>query len=831
MKRARAGRLAALLALSLAALRAPGADGGPAPEATIRIDAAEAAGRVSRYLTGACIEDVNHEIYGGLYSQMLFGESFQEPPFYRPLRGFVAYGGSWTLRGETLFAGGGPGPKLVSDHAPLSAGEVAVEVFFPDRGAGNAGLIVKTARPGLGADAFDGYEVSLDAAGRFLRLGRHRHNWEPIKDVPCEVPVGEWIRLGVRLAERSLEVLVNGKSLLTYEDRAHPLRAGGFGLRQWQRSARYRRLRVTTGGRAEDLPFRADPDDAGPVSGMWRPVRRAGAAGNFSLVTDRPFTGRQSQRVEFLEGEGEFGVENQGLNRWGLSLVAGKPYEGYVWARAEKPTELVAGLESRGGKVHAQARLAVAGGGWQRLSFTLTPEPSDPSGRFALTLGRPGAVVLGHAFLQPGNWGRFKGLPVRRDVAEAMIDQGLTVLRYGGSMVNCPAYRWKKMIGPRDRRPPYEGTWYPHSTNGWGIVDFLNSCEAAGFLPIPAFNIDETPQDMADFVAYANGPREGAWGKKRAADGHPAPYRLRHLQLGNEERVDERYWQRFRAIAEAVWALDPKVVLVVGDFAYGRPVTDPERVKGAASGITSLAAHRKILELARRHGREVWFDVHIGTEHPGALGELAVVPTYVGALAKLSGGAKHQVVVFELNAGNHAHRRALANAIAIGALQQLGERVPVVCSANALQPDGQNDNGWDQGLLFLDPSRVWLQPPGYVTRMVARRYQPVNVKARVRGGGGRLTAAAARSEDGKALVLRVVNTGDKPVTARLAVAGFTAARAEASVEELAGAPDAVNTAKEPRRHAPRTRKWRHGLAGGAPLYTFPPRSFSVMTFE
>ena len=53
-----------------------------------------------------------------------------------------------------------------------------------------------------------------------------------------------------------------------------------------------------------------------------------------------------------------------------------------------------------------------------------------------LALKQPGSVVLGHAFLQPGEWGRFKGLPVRRDVAEGLIDQGITVLRYGGSMVN-----------------------------------------------------------------------------------------------------------------------------------------------------------------------------------------------------------------------------------------------------------------------------------------------------------------------------------------------------------------------------------------------------------
>jgi hypothetical protein len=387
------------------------------------------------------------------------------------------------------------------------------------------------------------------------------------------------------------------------------------------------------------------------------------------------------------------------------------------------------------------------------------------------------------------------------------------------------------MIGPRDRRPPYKGTWYPHSSNGWGIIDFLDLCEVAGFLAIPAFNMDETPRDMADFVAYVNGPRDSAWGKKRAAGGHAAPYRLKHLQLGNEERVDDKYWQRFRAIAAAVWAVDPAVVLVVGDFAYGKPITDPDRITGAASGITNLSAHRKILGLARRHKREVWFDIHIGTEHPGALGELAVVPTYVNALAKLSSGARHKVVVFELNAGNHAHRRALANAIALGTLQQLGERLPVVCSANALQPDGQNDNGWDQGLLFLNPRQVWLQPPGHVTRMIARRYQPVNVPVRVEGGAGKLVAAAARSADGKTLVLRVVNAADRAVAARLALNGFTAKKPTAAVEELSGVADAVNTAKEPRRITPRARQWRYGRAGKGPLYTFAPRSFTVLTFE
>lgn len=95
--------------------------------------------------------------------------------------------------------------------------------------------------------------------------------------------------------------------------------------------------------------------------------------------------------------------------------------------------------------------------------------------------------------------------------------QEITVLRYGGSMIDHPEYRRKKMIGPRDRRPLSGGTRYPYSSNGWGILDFLNLCEVAGFLGIPAVNRDGTAHDLADFLDYVNGPATSPWGGRRAA--------------------------------------------------------------------------------------------------------------------------------------------------------------------------------------------------------------------------------------------------------------------------------------------------------------------------
>ncbi len=801
-----------------------------AQEAVITVHADQPVHRVSRYLTGACIEDVNHEIYGGIDSQMIFGESFAEPVPQPPLEGFHVFGGHWTPTSDgCIEVAGGKGPKLVSDGPAFTEGKVSVELFFTDKGGGNGGLIVKVSEAGKGHDQFNGYEVSLEPAGTLV-LGRHRQNWEPLRRVPCDVPINEWVTLSVHMTAKSIEALVNGKSVTQYEDTEHPLETGAIGLRTWQRDVRFRNLAVSTGGERRTIPFeRADGDRWGDgVSGMWRAMRRGTATGEFAVDGKNAPSGGASQRITFAGGAGEIGIENQSLNRWGMNFLKGRAYEGFLYARAARPGKLFVALESRDGtKVYAEKQLRTSRD-WQRLSFTLVPDENDKAGRLAIKLKQPGSVMVSYAFLQPGEWGRFKGLPVRKDVAEGLIDQGITVLRQGGSMVNAAEYRWKKMIGPREHRPPYAGWWYPHSSNGWGIFDFLNFCEAAGFLGIPDVNIGETPQDMADFIEYVNGPADSEWGCRRAADGHPKPYRLKHLQIGNEEKVDENYWQKFKPIAEAIWAKDPGIILVVGDFAYGKPIEDPFNIRGAASGITSLAAQQKILQLAKQHNREVWFDVHIGTEGPRP--SFGATMSYIDALDRLADGARHSVVIFEFNAGNHSLRRALANAAAINVIERDG-RLPIASSANCLQPDGQNDNDWNQGLLFLNPSQVWLQPPGYVTRMVSRNYQPILVKSEVQSPENSLDVTAKRSEDGRTLVLQVVNVSTQAVTASLNVTGFKLRKSTARVEVLAGPLDARNTANDPGRIKSNPSNWTHGFEHGAATLSFPGNSFTVLRLD
>ena len=800
--------------------------GQKAQEAQIDVHADKILHPVSRYLTGACLEDLNHQVYGGLYSQMIYGESFQEDSL-NPIQGFKSYRGNWQVQGEELQVTDGNAGKIISDQPAFSDGEVGVEVFMEKLGGWNAGLIVRASEAGEGLNHLKGYSVMISPAAQRIKVTRHRQESEPIADQACKVPLGEWVSLVVKLQGRVLEVFVNGKSVVRHEEgETEALPAGSIGFSQRQDKVRYRNLWIKTDGEKRTLPFVASPPNGNTICAMWRPVQTGNAAGKWGLERSQPYIGRQSQRLEFIQGQGQIGVENQGLNRWGMSFVEGKSYEGVLWARADAPTDLFVAMED-GSELLAEQRLTVNPGDWQRLTFNLKPNKTTKTGRFAITLRAPGSVVLGHAFLQPGEWGRFKELPVRADIANALIDQGVTVLRYGGSMINPVEYRWKKMIGPRDQRPPHLNTWYPQASNGWGIFDFLNFCEAAGFLGIPDLNLDETPEDMADFLEYVNGPVTSPWGARRAADGHPAPYNLRRMEIGNEHSVNEHYFKKFKALAETIWKRDPGMILIVGDCNYDEPIEDPFHFKGGP-GISSLAAHQKILQLARQYDSEVWFDLHITADGP--LPQFRQAFSFLDALGRLAEGAKYRLAIFEFNSGNYYQRRALANAGAINRIER-DPRIAVATASNCLQADGQTDNGWNQGIVHFNASQVWLQPPAYVTQMFSGNYLPSLVQCQVTAPADTLDVNATRSEEGRTLVLKAINFTGAPMKTRIHLAGFVPSKQDAQVMELSGSLEARNTSAQPNAIVPQTREWKHGIENGETSYTFPPYSITVLRFD
>jgi hypothetical protein len=282
--------------------------------ASISVNASQVLHTNSLYLTGACIEDVNHEIYGGLYSQMIFGESFQEPASpSTSLVGFTSYGGSWLPTSGVLQAAAGSGPKLVYNGFNQPSGDVSVQLRFSSDAGGNAGLILQVSQAGVGADVFNGYEISLAPAG-YLVLGRHVQNFTSLSQVSCSVPTGQWVTLEVQYTNASLNILVNSNSILQYTDTQQPLTSGQVALRTWQQDAQFQNLFIN----ATNIPFQVASNGLiGSVSGMWSPVVTSTASGQCSLETTNVFVGTQSQVLTFTSGTGAIGLANQGLTAGG----------------------------------------------------------------------------------------------------------------------------------------------------------------------------------------------------------------------------------------------------------------------------------------------------------------------------------------------------------------------------------------------------------------------------------------------------------------------------------------------------------------------------------
>jgi alpha-L-arabinofuranosidase len=605
-----------------------------APDATVQVDAGKVVNRTTRLMYGSCIEDVNHEIYGGLYAQQIFGESFEEPP------------GAATAQGE--------------------------------------------------------------------------------------------------------------------------------------------------------------------VSGMWDAIRTGSAVAYYTWDDNVPFNSAHSQKIELLRGDGTAGVANRGLKRWGLSVLRGHAYAGRLYLRQSGYNgKVTVALQSADGShTYASQELGPIGKEWARCDFSLKASANDANARFAVWIDKPGAVWVDQVYLSATGDELFHGLPIRADIGKMLVAEKLGVLRYGGSMVNAPEYRWKTMIGDRDRRPQYKGWWYPYSTNGFGIEDFVQFCQAAGFESVFAINMEETPEDAADLVEYLNGPATSTWGRKRAANGHPEPYGIRYIEIGNEEKTDAHYIERFKLLAEAMHARDPKMRLIIA--AWWEP--------------DNAVCKRIVAEL---DGKAALWDVHVGGDD---LREGANVDRLFTRMRKLvqewAPGTKLKACVLEENGGRHDLRRALGHAHILNATQRHGDFVLLDCPANCLQAWKQNDNDWDQGQLFYTNRQVWGMPPYYAQQMAAENHQPCRVASTVESPNDDLDVTILRSEDENMLIIKVVNVGDKAHRTAVQIEHFGRVVSAAEVWSLGGKLDDVNSPEEPER----VKTVRSTFEGAAEkfVYEFPAYSYTIL---
>ncbi len=293
-----------------------------------------------------------------------------------------------------------------------------------------------------------------------------------------------------------------------------------------------------------------------------------------------------------LMNPGFDGIPVRAGENYGLALFARKNFTGGRWDAAKQtgPLALSARLESKDGGVLAEAALEVSSGEWRRLTATLTAAKSDPEARFVLLMKTRGGVALDEISLFPEKTFRNRPNGLRADLAGAIAALKPRFVRFpGGCIVHGNGlgnmYRWKDTIGPVEQRRQQANLWRYHQTAGLGYHEYFQFCEDIGAQPLPVvpagvscqnsayqggtgqrgLPIEDMPaciQDVLDLIEWANGPATSAWGAKRAAAGHPAPFNLRHIGVGNEEHITPVFKERFAMIYDAVKKAHPEITVI-----------------------------------------------------------------------------------------------------------------------------------------------------------------------------------------------------------------------------------------------------------------------------
>ncbi len=720
-------------------------------QTVVNVDVKNVIARIPHLIYGAGAEDVNHEIYGGLYDQRIFGESFEEPAPVN-IDGFGSYDEPAQVeKGMLRWRTERHGKIVYEGKKPVeNNGSAEVDVLLSGKRS-ISGLIIRVSDAGNGADNFRGYEFALNTSGRLV-VGKHVHNWQPIASVPTEIDVKAWNNLRVDFHENKFTVFINGKQVYDFQDNDKPLMEGTVGLRTFGGSADFCNLRVGK----QKIALRAESFG---VSGMWMPVGK----GKFAIDGKDAFHGSYSQKIVGRKGAG---VANKSLNKWGIGIEQGKQMTGYVFLKGTAKKAVVA-LQNEDGTIeYCRQQIDGITDEWQKFDFMLTPDASDNNSRFVIALDEKGTIWADMAMLHTDSY------PYRQDLTRAFEAEGLTFLRYGGTMINAPEYKTRNMTGEAWERPPYTGHWYRYSTNGFGIKEFVEFARKINTEPTFSVNIEDNPQDvlrLLDEMRHLN---------------------IAYIEIGNEEILGdkprsayEHYVERFLAFYDAIHPVYPDLKFI--NAAWWRS-DKPE-----------------LMEYVFRQldGKSALWDYHPWTDE---IAQAREVEKELNLMRRMflswNPNTDMRCAILEENGNTHSLHRALSHAVVLNIVRRQNGFVELDSPANALQPYKQNDNGWNQGQIFFNSSEVWCQPPYYAQQMASAHHQPLLVASECADKG--LDITATRNEAADKVVVHIVNTRSEKQNVEINVGGVSGA-GSVKVVSLSGNLADCNTPDNPKRVVPK----------------------------
>lgn len=378
-------------------------------------------------------------------------------------------------------------------------------------------------------------------------------------------------------------------------------------------------------GSFEFSPVERDGWGAGTA---WKMIRPGHSTGWIETRMDNPvhannanYMRLHTERVkEYFDYRGwkGFGLQNDGFD--GISVKAGEKYDFSAFFRNigdAKQVRVVLveqqlGWPPKDPKLLAEAIIDVKDNGWKKYEAVLTPDSTCQKASLQMLVLNPGDLDVDVVSLMPED--TYMGHGIRKDLAQALADLHPKFMRFpGGCVVHgggdgfWNTYRWKTTIGPKETRRQLKNTWGYHQSVALGYFEYFQFCEDLGMEPVPILpagvscqganggwnmwptqaqdvvpmsEMDEWVDEVIDLIEWANGdPATNKWAKMRAEAGHPKPFNLKYIGIGNEEKISPEFIERFKYIYERVTKAHPEIV-IVGTAGPGSHAGNPDYEAG-----------------------------------------------------------------------------------------------------------------------------------------------------------------------------------------------------------------------------------------------------------
>jgi alpha-N-arabinofuranosidase len=590
---------------------------------------------------------------------------------------------------------------------------------------------------------------------------------------------------------------------------------------------------------AELVRNRAFLDDAATPA-HWSLLQADGSTATMALDPKEPLNATigTSLRLNVTQASTGHaaGIVNEGY--WGIPVAPNTRYRASFYAKAASgfTGPIAVSIQSDDGRtIYATKTVIGLTSAWKQYDVTLQTGKvtATTKTRYALTVDRPGTVWFSLVSLFPPT---FKEQPngFRLDIMQMMVDMKPKFLRFpGGNYLEgdqiVDRFEWKKTIGPLSDRPGHLAPWTYRSSDGLGLHEFLLWSEDMNAEPVlavyagyslkgahvnPGPDLEPYVQDALDEIEYVMGPAASTWGSVRAKAGHPAPFKLTYVEVGNEDWFDKSgsYDQRFAQFNTAIKMRYPqlKVISTVG---FEQP--ENLRVHSVKPDVLDEHYYRTVdvfLTMARgqyekydRRGPEIF------------VGEWAAYETPFEPWNARSRGEPPTPNL----------RAAIGDAAFMTQMEKNSDIVIMNCYAPMFVNVNPGARQWRPNLIGYDGLRVYGSPSYYAIKMFSTNLGDEILKTTATDTEV-LTSVTRDSSSGR-IYAKLVNGSDADAPVQIALTGTSSLVSTATALTLSGDPQATNAIDTPARVVPVTSTVT-GVTSGF-TYTVPKHGIVVLTMR